>query len=170
MSELLMNTNKQRTTDQDRFPGRLLAELVDRVSHRGGETLRIMAEGNVTLQQVLLLTRLRQKGSCSASDLASALNLSLPAISQAVDRLMGTKLVSRVEDPVDRRRKQIATTQRAKNLLARLDTARANEYSVGLSPLPPEMQKALATALRAALRKLNEANFSLEETPCSTSA
>jgi DNA-binding MarR family transcriptional regulator len=135
-------------------PGKMLADLVDRVSHRGGQTLRIMAEANVTLQQVLLLTRLRREGPCSVSELAVSLNLSLPAISQAVDRLMSSELVSRIEDPVDRRKKQLATTERANNLLDRLDTARASEYGAGLSALSAEMRQELATAIRAALRQL----------------
>lgn len=134
--------------------GRLLAELVDRLSHRGGGTLRIMAEAKVTLQQVLLLTRLRQQGPCCSSDLAGSLNLSLPAISQSVDRLLSMGLVSRIEDPEDRRRKQIAVTAKANELLARLDEARANEYGVGLSALPSDMRKALTVALKAALRQL----------------
>ena len=134
--------------------GKLLADLVDRVSHRGGQTLRVMSEANVTLQQVLLLTRLGHEGPCSASDLANSLNLSPPAISQAIDRLTNAELVSRIEDPVDRRKKQLATTERANRLLDRLATARAHEYGAGLSRLSKETQRQLAMVVRAALIQL----------------
>jgi DNA-binding MarR family transcriptional regulator len=134
--------------------GKLLSELVNRVSHGSGETLRIMAEAQVTLQQVLLLTRLREAGSSSASGLAATLRLSLPAVSQAVDRLVRMELVTRMEDGVDRRRKAIATTAKANALLDRLSRARANEYSVGLSGLPQKTQKHFEEFLREALSQL----------------
>ena len=37
--------------------GALLLALVDRVSHRGGDTLALMTEAGLTLPQVLFLTR-----------------------------------------------------------------------------------------------------------------
>jgi DNA-binding MarR family transcriptional regulator len=134
--------------------GRLLVEIVDCVSHRGGETLRIMAEARVTLQQVLLLTRLRYEGPSSVSDLAAGLNLSLPAISQAIDRLLAVGLVSRIEDPGDRRKKRLATTKKANALLGGLKKARASEYGAGFSALPAETQQDLETVLKAILRQL----------------
>jgi DNA-binding MarR family transcriptional regulator len=127
-----------------------------------------MAEANVTLQQVLLLTRLHREGSCSASDLANALNLSLPAISQAIDRLMKVGLVSRIEDPADRRKKKLATTRKANNLLDRLDTARASEYGAGLSALSAQAQQELATVLRAVLAQLRVNTDPDGEPTCST--
>ena len=134
--------------------GRLFSELVNRVSHGSGDTLRIMAEAQVTLQQVLLLTRLRETGSSSASDLAAMLRLSLPAVSQAVDRLVRMELVSRMEDGADRRRKRIATTAKANALLERLSRARANDYDIGLSRLPQKTQERFEQLLREALGQL----------------
>lgn len=157
-----------RTRNRSILLGRLLAELVDRVSHRGGETLRIMAEANVTLQQVLLITRLRREASCSASDLAAALNLSLPAISQSIDRLMKAGLVSRIENPVDRRKKLLATTQRANDLLSRLEIARAAEYGTGLSALSADARQELAAALSAVLHQLKVKTNPDGEPSCST--
>jgi DNA-binding MarR family transcriptional regulator len=135
--------------------GTLLCDLVDRVSHGGGETLRIMANTQVTLQQVLLLTRLRQANASSASDLAAMLNLSLPAVSQAVDRLVRLKLVTRIEDRADRRKKKIATTSKANALLERLTKARASEYSAGLSSVSEETLEQLKLVLREILHQLS---------------
>ena len=50
--------------------GALLPAPVDHVSHRGGETLSLMNEVGLTLPQVLFLTRLRQAGGSTASELA----------------------------------------------------------------------------------------------------
>ncbi len=135
--------------------GTLLSDLVNRVSHGSGETLRIMADAQVTLQQVLLLTRLRQGSPSSASGLAQKLNLSLPAVSQAVDRLVRLKLVTRIEDSADRRKKKIATTPTANGLLERLTKARANEYSAGLSALSGETLDRLKLVLRDVLHQLS---------------
>src|SRR6267142_578090 len=60
--------------------GELLLALVDRVSHRGGDTLALMNEAGTTLPQILFLARLRQAGGGTASDLADTLNMSLPAV------------------------------------------------------------------------------------------
>ena len=76
--------------------GELLLALVDRVSHRGGDTLSLMNEAGTTLPQILFLARLRQAGGGTASDLADRLNMSLPAVSQMVDRLFRLDLLSRV--------------------------------------------------------------------------
>ena len=48
--------------------GALLLALVDRVSHRGGDTLALMTEAGLTLPQVLFLTRLRQSRMGRAFD------------------------------------------------------------------------------------------------------
>ena len=134
--------------------GELLQEIVNRISHRRGETLQIMDQVPVTLHQTLLLRRLREMSPCTASSLAAELNLSLPAVSQAVDRLVGLKLVTRVESEDDRRKKQLMTTRKAHVLLDRLFEARSKEYSAGLSGLPAEVRKRLVASLQEVLRGL----------------
>lgn len=141
-------------TDQSTTTGELLQEVVNRISHRRGKTLQIMDEVPVTLHQTLLLTRLRQMSPCTASDLAVELNLSLPAVSQAIARLVRLNLVTRVESATDRRKKQLATTRKTHILLDRLIKARSNEYSAGLSGLPAEIRGRLIQVLQEVLRTL----------------
>ena len=135
--------------------GELLLALVDRVSHRGGDTLALMNEAGMTLPQLLFLARLRQAGVCTASELADRLNMSMPAVSQMVDRLFRLGLLTRAEDAEDRRRKQLATTPRADTLLDKITRARAAEYSKGTARLSPAVRKELATALQKAVRELS---------------
>jgi DNA-binding MarR family transcriptional regulator len=134
--------------------GALLLALVDRVSHRGGETLALMSEAGLTLPQVLFLTRLRQAGGSTGSELAERLNMSLPATSQMVDRLFKQGLLSRTEDDGDRRRKRLAVTATAERLLDRLIRARAAEYAKGTARLSPALRRELATVLAKAMREL----------------
>jgi len=56
-----VSTAKDGTT-----AGELLLALVDRVSHRGGDTLSLMNEAGTTLPQILFLARLRQAGGGTA--------------------------------------------------------------------------------------------------------
>jgi DNA-binding MarR family transcriptional regulator len=81
--------------------------------------------------------------------------MSLPAVSQMVDRLFRLGLLSRVEDAEDRRRKQLATTGKADALLDRLTRARSAEYSRGVARLSPAVRKELSTALQKAVNELS---------------
>ena len=134
--------------------GGLLQDLVNRISHRGGQTLAIMNEASVTLQQVIMLHRLSDPGIKTPSELAAALGMSLPSVSQMIDRLLQLKLVTRIEMTADRRKKQIALTPEGRVLLARLHTARSAEYEAGLAQLSPELRVKLKQVLRCALIEL----------------
>ncbi len=134
--------------------GELLLELVDRVSHRGGDTLALMAEAGITLPQLLFLVRLRQTGGSTASELGERLNMSPPAISQMVARLFRLGLLTQAADGEDRRRKRLATTPRANILIDRISRARAAEFGRGTANLSPAVRKELATALQKAVREL----------------
>ncbi len=140
---------------KDGSVGELLLALVDRVSHRGGDTLALMNEAGVTLPQVLFLVRLRQAGGSTPSELAERLNMSPPAISQMGDRLFRLGMLTRVEDAEDRRRKRLAVTSRAEQLLDRISRARAAEYAKGTARLSPAVQRELSAALRKAVRELS---------------
>jgi DNA-binding MarR family transcriptional regulator len=135
--------------------GALLLALVDRVSHRGGDTLALMTEAGLTLPQVLFLTRLRQAGESTPSALAERLNMSLPATSQMVDRLFKLGFLTRREDEGDRRRKRLAVTPAAERMLDKLVRARAAEYAKGTEHLSPAVRRDLSAALAKAVRELN---------------
>jgi DNA-binding MarR family transcriptional regulator len=135
--------------------GPLLLELIDRVSHRGGDTLALMAEAGITLPQLLFLVRLRQTGGSTASELGQRLNMSPPAISQMVARLFRLGLVTQTEDGEDRRRKRLATTPRAHTMIDRISRARAAEFGQGTAKLSPAVRKQLAAALRKAVDELS---------------
>ncbi|HUB97529.1 MAG TPA: MarR family transcriptional regulator [Stellaceae bacterium] len=128
--------------EPERRLGDLLQDLVNRVSHRGGKTLAMMNDASVTLQQVLLLNRLREQDGSTSSELAETLNMSLPSISQMIDRLHQLKLVTRAEMSEDRRKKRIALTRAGRTLLERLHEARTAEYEAGLAKLLAEPQRA----------------------------
>jgi len=128
--------------------GNALRRLVDLVSHRSGSVLALMNEASVTLPQLLLINRVEQFGSVSLSDLAAGSRASAAAASQMIERLVQQGLLHRAEDPLDRRRKAIAVTPRARTFLRKIEAARSAEYELGLISVNP--------ALRAQMVKLLE--------------
>ena len=82
--------------------------------------------------------------------------MSLPAVSQMIERLFVLGLLMRTESPDDRRRKDVAITPRGGRLLQRIRKARASEYAAGVASLPPALRADLAKVLRRALAGLAE--------------
>jgi DNA-binding MarR family transcriptional regulator len=134
--------------------GAALCRLVDLVSHRSGLALGIMNEAAITLPQVLLLSHVERRGSASPSALAEALHASLPSVSQMIDRLVQQGLLDRTEDPLDRRRKSLATTAGASAFLRKLGAARSMEYELGLASVPAELLAQMATLLERVVSEL----------------
>src|SRR5579863_5603414 len=104
--------------------GDALRRLVDLAAHRSGSVFALMNKAAVTLPQVLLISRVERLGSASLSDLVEGSSASAAALSQMIERLVQQGLLRRAEDPVDRRRKAIGATPRARALLRRLEAAR----------------------------------------------
>ncbi len=116
-----------------------------------------MNDAAVTLPQVLLLNHVERRGTASPSDLAGTVHVSLPAVSQMIDRLVQQGLLSRTEDPVDRRRKSLATTARARSVLRKLGAARSAEYELGLAPVSPGLLAQLTDLIERIVSELEVA-------------
>ena len=112
--------------------GELLQEFVNRISHLQGKTLAVLIEESITLQQVLLLRRLEQAVKSTPSDIAERMHMSLPAVSQMIDRLFLLGLLIRNEAPDDRRKKNVALTPKGHTLMKRIRRARSAEYEAGV--------------------------------------
>ncbi len=61
--------------------------------------------------------RLIRNGRTSVSEIAAARNISRPAVSQAVDGLANRGLLTRTQDPEDRRHVELALTEEGNQLL-----------------------------------------------------
>ena len=146
-----MNTETELSLEE---LGGLLQELVSRISHGQGKTLAVLDEAAVTPQQVLLLRRLQHSGQSTSSELAAQLHISLPAMSQMVDRLFELDLVTRTEMVQDRRKKRISPTGKARALLERVRRARSAEYGAALAVLAPKLRVELARTVQKVLREL----------------
>ena len=138
--------------------GAALRRLVDLISHRSGAVLALMNEAAVTLPQVLLLSRVELLESASLAELGEGSSASIPALSQMVDRLVQQELLTRVEDPADRRRKAIRLTARAGALLRKIEAARSAEYERGLKPVSVALRAQMAAAIERAILEIEAVN------------
>lgn len=134
--------------------GDLLQDFIGRVAHRSGRTLTIMNEASVTLHQVILLGRLAELREATVSEIANALGMSLPSVSQMIDRLHRLGLVTRIELCSDRRKKQIGLTAAGSALLEQLQKARSVEFDIGTASLSLPLRVELARLLSRALMEL----------------
>ena len=109
----MISTEKLRDQTIDRF-----WETVPPLWGTIRSHIRSMATANfdITVEQFHVLRYVR-KGTGSLSELASAKNISRPAMSQAVDILVKKGLLTRVQSTQDRRYVELALTDAGNNLL-----------------------------------------------------
>jgi DNA-binding MarR family transcriptional regulator len=136
--------------------GPLLEAFLNQVSHPRGRTLAFMARAAVTVDQAILLNHALTAPGSTPSALAAKMNLSLPSMSQMLERLVKLELLERSEDPLDRRRKTIELTPRAKKFLRELRAVRSEEFAAGTARLSAATRDELARVLARAIDELNE--------------
>ncbi len=135
--------------------GDALRRLVDLVSHGSGLAVGLMNETGVSLPQVLLMNHVARRGACSPSELAEAMHVTPPAVSQMTERLVQQGLLERRDDPADRRRRSVTTTAAARSFLRELGAARAAEYERGLVGVAPERLAPMIAALERVVAALD---------------
>jgi DNA-binding MarR family transcriptional regulator len=108
---------------------------------------RFMDESELSPSQVNILMRLHFRGKCDVSDIGTGLGVSKAAASQSVDRLVQRNLLERVEDPVDRRFKQVTLTARGESLVESSFEARYRWMNELGQVLSLEQQQDIASAL-----------------------
>jgi DNA-binding MarR family transcriptional regulator len=137
--------------------GDALRRLVDLTSHRSGAVLALMDDAVVTLPQLLLLSRIAQLGSASLAAIGDESSVSVPALSQMIDRLVRRGWLDRAEDPADRRRKAIRVKPRARDLLRNVETARSADFDFGLRSVSEALRAQLTAVLERAIVEVESA-------------
>jgi DNA-binding MarR family transcriptional regulator len=102
---------------------------------------------SLTRAQLKILLLLQRQGAATVGNLASELGVTLPSITATVDRLVTQKLVTREEDPADRRRVINRLTPEGSTLLERLYEGRRVRLIAALNQLSPDEIEALSSAL-----------------------
>jgi DNA-binding MarR family transcriptional regulator len=110
---------------------------------------RRMAELSLTLPEVMVL-RLLVCRSLNVAEVADCITLSPSAASRAVDRLVTDGLISRQEDPQDRRNKRLTLTAAGLDRIAEVEQV----YGGALEDLVAELSPAEQEELQALLARL----------------
>jgi DNA-binding MarR family transcriptional regulator len=74
-------------------------------------------DNGLTMPQFGAMFHISRSAGCGVSDIGSDLGITNSAASQLLDRLVQLQLVSRTEDPVDRRSKLIVLTEKGRQIL-----------------------------------------------------
>lgn len=115
--------------------------------HSGRDFRRYMDENDLSFSQVNVLMRLFHRGKCGVSQMGEEMGVTNAAASQAIDRLVNMGLITRSEDPDDRRAKVLLLTDKGRELVSRAIEARSH-WVVGLTTsLSPQDQERIAAAL-----------------------
>jgi DNA-binding MarR family transcriptional regulator len=120
----------------------------------GGEHLRKMEESGLTLTQcktLLMLAGPEGDEPYAGRDIAERLHVSLPSVSRAVDELVRSRLVKRVEDPDDRRVRRLTITDKGRRLAGEIVAARIADLEAFAASLTPAQRDKLDEALEAML-------------------
>ena len=121
------------------------------------DAIRAMDDHDISVAQMATLMMLDAEGSCTVSDLANDLGRSLSATSRLLDQLVRRGLVTRQEDPDDRRVKRVAIAERGKDLVGRVQRRRAEAQLSVMAALSEveraDVMRAMALLAEAAARR-----------------
>jgi len=110
---------------------------------------RRAAELELTYAQSQVLFYVGQHPGCHMGEVAKAFAVTLPAITQIVDRLEQKRLLSRGSDPTDRRVYTLELTAEGKALVSELETLQLEGLERVLARMAPRDRAAAVKGLEA---------------------
>ena len=127
-----------------------------RAMHRydAGRTLSILHASKLTTPQLAVLEFTCEPRTVSA--VATYLNLSRPATSQLIDKLVRGGLIRRIEGTVDRRVRNLILSAKGKALVGRVAAARAARFDASLAVLAPDVAARFELILAEVVNALGE--------------
>jgi DNA-binding MarR family transcriptional regulator len=110
----------------------------------------------LTMPQLKILLLLYRLGDTSGRELAGILGVSLATMSGMVDRLVAHDLVTRAEDPNDRRVRRITLSGAGQEMIGNIITAGAEKQARLLRRLTDDELRTVAAAMQAMIRAAGE--------------
>jgi DNA-binding MarR family transcriptional regulator len=118
-----------------------------------GNQLRVIEDSGLSMTQCKALLELGGLGQSAetwqVSDLAEVFGVSVPSMSRAVDGLVKKGLATRVEDPDDRRARQVKITGPGKDLVETLVAVRRTGMEAFTSTLTAAQRRKLDAAVES---------------------
>ena len=132
---------------------RLTALLRHLFLYDRGNQLRVIEDSGLSMTQCKALLELGGLGqgaeTWQVSDLAEVFGVSVPSMSRAVDGLVKKGLATRVEDPDDRRARQVKITGSGKDLVETLVAVRRTGMEAFTSTLTAAQRRKLDAAVES---------------------
>ncbi|WP_233625030.1 MarR family winged helix-turn-helix transcriptional regulator [Actinoplanes sp. ATCC 53533] len=110
----------------------------------------------LTMPQLKILLLLYRLGDTSGRELAGLMGVSLATMSGMVDRLVAHDLVTRAEDPHDRRVRRITLSGTGKEMIGNIITAGTEKQARLLRRLTDAELRTVAEAMTAMVRVASE--------------
>jgi DNA-binding MarR family transcriptional regulator len=122
--------------------------------HGGGEVLRVIDDSGLSFAQMKVLVDLQAvDDEHTITSLAEHIGISVASASRAADGMVRRKLVTRVEDPDDRRVKRLALTAKGQRLADQIISARLASLEEFTGSLEARERQKLESALDALMER-----------------
>ena len=108
---------------------------------------RVLGEVGLSFTQMKALFVLSERGELSVKDVSSRLSMSPAAMSRSIDGLVQRGYVARSESATDRRSRLLTLLPAGREVLGRVNAARATALVEFASELPDDERDALHAAL-----------------------
>lgn len=119
--------------------------------------IRYARDSGLSVPQVGALFHIQHKGGSGVTGLGDGLGVTSAAASQMLERLVQQGLISRSEDPEDRRAKQLALTEKGRQILHEsIIQARQVWLDELAGALSNEEKEQVCAALEIMIKKVNQ--------------
>lgn len=108
---------------------------------------RTLREHELSVAQVAALYMLDERKELRVSDVSAELELSLPTASRLVDDLVQQKLVTREEDPTDRRARILRLSAKGRTFIEKSSEARMQTIVAAAAEMPSNTVAAVLAKL-----------------------
>lgn len=113
-------------------------------------------DNGLTMPQFGAMFHIFHSGGCGVSDIGNDLGVTNSAASQMLDRLVQTRLISRSEDPSDRRGKLLVLTDKGREILVNGSLANQKWLEEISRSMTPEEQEQVRQAINILIDKARQ--------------
>lgn len=115
---------------------------------------------NLNFPRMMILSRLAHEQHCSVSDISRQMEISAPAASQLLDKLVEAGYVSRSENSEDRRIRNIDITPKGLELVDEIKKGPQEKINTIIDAIPPEEREQVRKSLHTLNTIVTHSQFS----------
>jgi DNA-binding MarR family transcriptional regulator len=123
--------------------------------------IHVTKKQKISMPQLGALMHIHRNNVKRVSDLGSHLEVSCAATSQMLDRLVDQKLISRIEDPNDRRAKKLDISEKGLELISQLFHSQKSWLTKIIQSLDENEEALVDSALKLLVEKVKNLNINV---------